>query len=83
MSSTHTQNLALIRLQHSATDAELVQDVISLVIVENDIQLAHLHLTRDEYTDIAIILIQDFHKVLNEFQSHKLVFVLVDRDDEI
>lgn len=57
--------------------------MIGLVVVEDDIQLAHLGVTMRINPYVAEILVKHLHIVLNELEGHQLVFVAINGDNEI
>ena len=51
--------------------------------MENDVEFADLLVKERSQSHISIVLVENFHVVLDELQRHELVLVLVDRDDEV
>ena len=53
------------------------------MIVENDVEFAHLLVKERRQSHISIVLVKNLHVVLDELQCHELVLILVDGDDEV
>ena len=51
--------------------------------MENDVEFADLLVKERRQSHISIVLVENFHVVLDELQRHELVLILVDRDDEV